>query len=278
MSALRDRLLAHLRELARVRDPFMNTQGHFYAREYVREQFARWGPVRTERFSYRGRSHQNLVLDLPGRGAPLLVGAHYDTVPNSPGADDNASGVAVLLELARAFATAPLPVPVRLIAFDLEEVGLIGSRHHAERLHQRRESVRLMLSLEMLGYRDRRPGSQRYPAPGMRLLYPDRGDFIALVGNTKARRAIARMGRTFRQTVPCEWLAVPNAGKQLPDLRRSDHAPFWDRGFPAVMVTDTSFLRNPHYHQPSDTLDTLDLEFLTGVCTGTIAALHQLVA
>lgn len=280
---LRERLRSHLQALVRERDPFFATEGYFYVQHYIRQQLAQWGSVATYGFEVRGRSHQNLMLQLPARStsrspvAPILIGAHYDAVPGSPGADDNASGVAALLELARALATQPSRFPVQLVAFDLEEYGLAGSTAYAATLRQRRQPLRLMLSLEMLGYRDARPQSQTYPA-GLQYLYPNRGDFIGLIGNWPTLPDLWHLSRSIRQAgkTPCEWLPAGQRGVWVPDTRRSDHAPFWDQGYRAILVTDTANLRNPHYHQASDRLDTLDLDFLTGVCQGLMVGIQTL--
>ncbi len=274
---LQQNLQSHLEQITRDRDPFFATAGHFYVQHYIHEQLSQWGTVEIHEFEFRGRKHQNLILNLPGLlpQSPILIGAHYDTVPGSPGADDNATGVAVLLELARAIAADPAPFPVRLVAFDLEELG-VGSKIYAESLRQQGQKLRLMISLEMLGYCDRRPNSQRYPAPSLQRLYPNSGDFIALIGNFKTIPDLICLSRNMRQSVPCEWLPVDNRGLLLPDTRRSDHAHFWDQGYGAIMVTDTANLRNPHYHQGSDRLETLDLPFLTGVCQGLIQSIRLL--
>jgi aminopeptidase YwaD len=272
-----DRLAAHLQEVVRERDPYGAPVGHAYVQAYVTQQFTRYGVVTAHEFGHLGRTHQNLVLDLPGqtdRGL-VLVGAHYDAVPGSPGADDNGSALAVLLELARAFSTTPARRPIRLIAFDLEESDRAGSRAYAEDLRRRGESLALMISLEMLGYRDPRPGSQRYPT-GLRYFYPDKGDFIGLIGNVRALPHLKRLAGEVRKAVPCEFLPVPFKGRIVPDTRRSDHASFWDLGYPAIMVTDTANMRNPHYHRPSDTIETLDLGFLTAVCQGLTSGLAAL--
>ncbi|MGL5060545.1 MAG: M28 family peptidase, partial [Microcoleus sp.] len=207
---------------------------------------------------------------------PIIIGAHYDSVPGTPGADDNATGVAVLLELAAEFASKPVKYPLQLVAFDLEETGYFGSTHHAAKYKQQQQSIRLMISLEMLGYCDRTPNSQRYPA-GLQYFYPNSGNFIALIGNLRTIPDMINLSRNIRKSgQPCEWLPVPNRGLIVPDTRRSDHVPFWDNGYPAMMVTDTANMRNPHYHQASDTIETLDLDFLTGVCRGLIQAIRYL--
>ena len=277
MPSIQQALQAHLEQITRDRDPFLATAGHFYVQHYIHEQLSQWGAVEIHEFEFRGRKHQNLILNLPGLlpQSPILVGAHYDTVPGSPGADDNATGVAVLLELARAIATHPALYPVRLVAFDLEELG-VGSKIYAEALRRQGQKLRLMMSLEMLGYCDRRPNSQRYPAPFLQRFYPNSGDFIALIGNFKTIPDLIRLSRNMRQSIPCEWLPVDNRGLLLPDTRRSDHAHFWDQGYGAIMVTDTADLRNPHYHKGSDRLETLDLPFLTGVCQGLIQSIRLL--
>ncbi|CDN10242.1 putative aminopeptidase [Richelia intracellularis] len=207
---------------------------------------------------------------------PILIGAHYDAVPGTPGADDNATGVAVLLELARIFATEPIKYPLRLVAFDMEEYGLLGSTDYVDQLKQAQQPLRLMISLEMLGYCDSPPNSQNSPRP-LELFYPNCGNFIALIGNLRTIWDLVGMSRNINQAgVPSQWLPVPNRGKIVPDTRRSDHARFWDAGYPAIMVTDTANMRNPHYQQPSDTMATLDLYFLTGVCFGLESAIRNL--
>jgi Zn-dependent M28 family amino/carboxypeptidase len=278
MSELQARLRSHLRQIIRERDPYFATQGHFYVQQYVRQELAQWGAVGEQAFQVKGMQLQNLVLDLPGRTdrPPILIGAHYDAVPQSPGADDNATGVAVLLELARIFKAKPARYPLRLVAFDLEETGyeLAGSTYYARSLQQ--APLRLMISLEMLGYCTAAAGSQQYPA-GLQYFYPHQGNFIGLIGNLKTIPDLIRLNRAMRQAgTPSEWLPAGRRGLIVPDTRRSDHAVFWDLGYRALMVTDTSYLRNPHYHLPSDRLDTLDLTFLTGVCQGLAEGIQRL--
>ncbi len=284
---LKERLHSHLIQVVRDRNPYLASAGHFYVQQYIREQLGQWGTVETDDFAVRGRIHHNLLLDLPplnpslAKGGkqeklPIIIGAHYDTVPGTPGADDNATGVAVLLELARAIALQPLKYPVQLVAFDMEESGCWGSRHHSAKCKQQQQSIRLMISLEMLGYCDRTPNSQSYPA-GLKYFYPNIGNFIALIGNLRTVRDMITLSRNIRKVgQDCEWLPVPNRGLIVPDTRRSDHAPFWDNGYPAIMVTDTANMRNPHYHQPSDKIETLDLVFLAGVCQGLVEAIRHL--
>lgn len=280
-ASLQQALLEHLQQVIRDRDPFLASEGHFYVQQYIRQQLAQWGAMDVHEFEVRGRKYQNLILNIPAQSPttrpPILIGAHYDAVPGTPGADDNATGVAVLLELARALASEAARHPVQLVAFDLEEMGLLGSRAYATDLKQQGQPLRLMISLEMVGYCDRTPGSQKYPT-GLQYFYPDRGDFVGLIGNWQTIPDLIRLSRSIRKIgkVPSEWLPAGNRGMIVPATRLSDHSPFWDLGYRAMMITDTSFMRNPHYHQESDRLDTLDLDFLTGICQGLIAGIRRL--
>lgn len=281
MLDLKARLQAHLIAIVGDRDPYFATAGHFFVQQYIYQQLEQWGAPTVQEFQIQGLTLKNFILELPAASSrsqrslpPVLIGAHYDAVPGSPGADDNATGVAVLLELARAFAQTPIRYPLLLIAFDLEEIGLAGSTYYAASLQQ--EPLRLMLSLEMLGYCDRTPGSQQYP-PGFKYFFPSQGDFIGLIGNLKTIPDLIHLSHHLRRAgVPCQWLPPGRRGLLLPDSRRSDHAPFWDRGDRALMVTDMANLRNPHYHKPSDRIETLDLDFLTGVCQGLEQGLRHL--
>ncbi len=278
---IRHNLETHLREVVRPRDPYFATGGHFYVREYIRQELAQFCEVKTHEFTINGQTHSNLILDLPApeniaNKPPILIVAHYDAVPGSPGADDNATGIAVLLELARVFSSITARFPLRLVAVDLEEYGLLGSKAYARLLKQQKQSLRLVIGLEMLGYCDNRPNSQLYP-PLLKYFYPNRGNFITLIGNFHTMLDTIKMAKNIRKTsLPCEWLVAPLRGFLVPDTRRSDHAPFWDCGYKAIMVTDTANLRNPHYHKSSDTLATIDLDFLTGVCQGLIGAIENI--
>lgn len=280
---LQERLYLHLKQIVRDRDPYLATAGHFFVQQYIHAQLAQWGNVETFEFQVRGKTHQNLILNIPGSISdrpPILIGAHYDAVPGTPGADDNATGVAVLLELARIFTLEhSAKSPLRLVAFDLEEYGLLGgsgASEYAAYLSQHQQPLRLMISLEMLGYCNSHPGSQLYPAPLDRF-YPNRGDFIALIGNLRTIPDLIRLSRSIRKVgVASEWLPIFNRGLIVPQTRLSDHAHFWDQNYPAMMITDTAMLRNPHYHKSSDTIETLDLNFLTSVCYGLTQGIRSL--
>lgn len=278
--SLQEKLYEHLEQIVRERDPYLASEGHFFVKQYIKEQLSQWGELITHEFAVKGQKHQNLILNLPAaeeqKLPPILIGAHYDAVPGTLGADDNGTGVAVLLELAAAFAKQPTKYPIRIVAFDMEEYGLLGSKAYAAHLKQNQEPLRLMLSLEMLGYRDSTNGSQRYPADFLKYFYPRTGDFIALVSNLITIRDTIRLHKSLCQNnLNCQWLPVPNNGKWIPGTSFSDHSPFWEQGYRAMMVTDTAFLRNPHYHKSSDTIETLDGKFLTDVCNGLITGIRS---
>jgi Zn-dependent M28 family amino/carboxypeptidase len=235
--------------------------------------------VESDFFGYGGETFRNIVARHPGeQNEPLIiVGAHLDSVLGTPGADDNASGVAVLLESARLFAKARLRPEVLFCAFNLEELNMIGSTAFARKLKAAGTKVDAMISLEMVGYSDASAGSQKYPV-GLSRLYPDHGDFIGVVGNWKSNTLLSKFSAAMRQAagLQVETLSVPGRGMIIPAVRLSDHAPFWDLGYPALMVTDTSFYRNPHYHRATDTLETLDIEFMAKVGEGVVRAVSAL--
>lgn len=280
--SLQSRLLEHLQAVSCARDPIFSPLGHLAVRSYIRERLGQWGQVEAEPFTAPGQEGCNLILELPGQPrpgnplAPILIGAHYDAVHGSPGADDNATGVAALLEIARTFARQPARRPLRLVAFDLEERGCLGSQVHAWVCIETEQPLGLMISLEMLGYCQPTPQSQRYPLAWMSKVYPQRGNFMALVGNLGALPALWQLRRALRHSkVPTALLPIVNQGHPIPRVRASDHAAFWDAGYNAVMVTDTAELRNPHYHQDSDRIETLDLPFLARVTQGLTLAIQR---
>ncbi len=250
--------------------------GLMAVRAYLSEQLGALGPVQEHHFREGIDAGTNLILKLPGQRPeldPLLVAAHYDGPLHSIGADDNASGLAALIELAKHWAAEPPRRPVWIVAFDQEEWGMLGSTALASELKAGGQKLELMVSLEMLAYT---AATQSYPHPAMRALYGNRGDFIAVVGNLGAGAMLPGLANRMGEHVITKVLPVPDAGRAIPDVRLSDHSPFWDAGYDAVMITDTSFMRNPHYHQPTDRLATIDLQFLAGVCRGLIAGLERL--
>jgi len=267
-------LRRNLQAIVGERSPFSGQRHLAEVESFIEKELASYGlAVESDTFSYRGKNFRNIVGRLSAqRGASLIIlGAHFDSVEGTPGADDNASGLAVLLEAARLLSRARLRSELLFCAFNLEELNMIGSTYFAKKLKAAEVKVEAMISLEMIGYTDPRPGSQKYPI-GLSWLYPERGDFIGVIGNWNSSSLLRRFTRQMRQVpgLPVETLSVPGNGGLVPAVRLSDHSPFWDLGYPALMVTDTSFFRNPHYHGPRDTLDTLNLDFMAKVCAGVI--------
>jgi aminopeptidase YwaD len=275
----RSRIIRSLQRIVGERSPFGDARHLAAVEEFIKAEFASYGlAVESDSFSYRGESFHNIVARLgKSKSEPLIiVGAHFDSVVGTPGADDNASGVAVLLEAARLFAQLNLATQVLFCAFNLEELNMIGSTVFARKLKMDGAKIAAMVSLEMVGYTDPRPGSQKLPA-GLSRFYPDRGDFIGVVGNWQSNALLHKFAAGMRQAakLQVETLSVPGKGMILPAVRLSDHAPFWDLGYPALMITDTSFYRNPHYHAGTDLIETLDIDFMANVCEGVVRGLGE---
>ena len=225
---------------------------------------------------------KNLIADLKGSITPkqiFIVAAHYDTVKNTPGADDNASSVAGMLEVARVLAKTSLASTVRFIAFDNEENELLGSSQYAKSLHNNGAKVIGMISLEMIAYTCKNCQTPFSDIPEKQCLdvEPENikaGNFIGIIANSDSANMVAAFknsAASFVSTLDIVSAVVGGNGNCFPSTRRSDHAPFWDQGYPALMITDTANFRNPNYHKSSDTLDTLDLDFATKVVKATLA-------
>jgi hypothetical protein len=247
------------------------------AADYILAQFEMAGAqTRVQGYDVGGRAYRNLIARFgPDTGPLLVIGAHYDSCGDTPGADDNASGVAGLIELARALAATAPPAPVELVAYTLEEPPYfrsddMGSARHAQGLHQQRREVRLMLSLEMIGFFRDSPGSQRYPIKALQWLYPDEGNFVALVGAYRDFGVMRRVKGLFKGASRLPAVSI-NAPSTVQGIDFSDHASYWRYGMPAIMVTDTAFLRNPNYHGRGDTADTLDYVRMAQVVRGAYA-------
>ena len=257
---------------------------------WLEGRFAACGYATTRQtYQDSGEACHNVIAELRGTRHPeriFVIGAHYDSEGSTPGADDNASGVAALLALAEQFAGRPLPVTLQFVAFVNEEpphfwTETMGSYVHAQSLRRAKAQVLGMWSLESLGYYRTERGTQTYPglshANPLDLLYPDTGDFVAFVGNAGSGRLVRRSVSAFRRQVafPSEGMA---ATAWLPGIGWSDHWSYWKAGYPALMVTDTAPFRNPNYHQPSDTPETLDFERLARVTAGLARILPTVVA
>ena len=199
----------------------------------------------------------------------IVVGAHYDAVARSPGADDNASAVAVLVELAHMLKETPeLNCDVELVSYDEEEVGLLGSRYHAKKLKSQNVDVVCMFSMDMVGYYSDEEDSQDYPISGMSSLYGTKGDGLAMIGRPQDVRLLAAAQKAFREATPLRIIALPAPPGFDILLSRSDHAPFWWEGYPGLFFTNTAEFRNKNYHKATDTWDTLDYDRLTQVPVG----------
>ena len=288
-----DYLRTHLDALVGERHPVTTPAALLQTEQYLMEQFRIFGwEVSTHAFEGLGKTYRNVIAEFPftrpdhnnmgfeqAGSLPLIIAAHYDTVEGSPGADDNASGLAVLLEVARRVPEVRSIDPVRLIAFCLEEEDLLGSMAYAEQLLGRHQQIRGAIVLECVGYTSSVSGSQKAP-PGTPIELPSVGDFLGIVGNQDSAGLVDSFERASHGSVPAlktVSLVVPGQGEMLPDTRRSDHAAFWRYGFPALMLTDTADFRNPHYHQSTDTLETLDLQFIERVADAVTAAAIALI-
>lgn len=244
---------------------------------YIRHTLEDLGyQVGVQSFESEGMTVQNLEIELPGDTAPeeiIVVGAHYDTVEGGPGANDNASGIAALLEITRLLAGKTHARTLRLVAFVNEEQPFssgeeMGSRVYAERSRQRGEQIKAMISLETIGFYTDQAASQHYPFP-FNYFYPDTGNFLGFVGNLSSWPLVRRAIGAFRASTafPSEGVAAPS---WIRGVGWSDHASFWNAGYPAIMITDTAFFRYQHYHEATDTAEKLDYRGLARVTRGLV--------
>jgi hypothetical protein len=254
------------------------------AASYVEREFRRSGlAVAVQEYRAEGRTVRNLEVEIEGTSSPgeiVLIGAHYDSAPGSPGANDNASGVAALIEMARLLAKKPLARTVRFVAFVNEEppmfmTGQMGSLRYARRARQRGENIVAMLSLETIGYYSREKGSQSYPTLLLRPFYPSRGNFIAFVGDLSSRSLLRRCLASFRRRsdFPAEGLSAPG---WVTGVDWSDHWSFRQEGYPAIMVTDTAVFRYPWYHSAGDTPEKVNYPAMARVTAGLAGAIADL--
>ena len=272
-----DRIREHIRLLAGVRHPVVSPDALERAADYISASFQFLGyKVEPHSFCEGNREFRNIIATRSDKNHSenrVLVIAHYDTISSSPGADDNASGVAVLLELARIMRPLQFERTVQFIAVNLEEnekvgdPGFLGSRALAARAKEEGWKIEGVVVLESVAYAGEavvQKSPEKMPAE-----FPKVGNFMAVVGNDLSAELVEAFGQVIQRyqiPLPIQFLIVPGTGELFPDTRRSDHSPFWDRGFKAVMVTDTCNFRNPNYHQPTDTLETLNVEFAAEVC------------
>ncbi len=281
-----DQIRSHIRALEGVRHPVAAPEALEHAADYIKMSLRVLEYEMDEhRFLDNSRHYRNIIGTRRGLYYPnesIVVLAHYDTVAESPGADDNASGVAVMLEIASMLAECQFERTIHFIGVSLEEnekcdepcSGTRGSRALTAHVRENGWNIEGVFVLESVAY----AGDsivQTIPL-GVTIPVPDVGNFIAIIGNERSKElteAFARSVKRYRADLSHIVLEVPGNGEVLPDSRRSDHAPFWDEGFKAIMITDTTNFRSPHYHQPTDTLETLNLEFAAKVCCATAGAI-----
>lgn len=271
------RFVAHVTELCR--NPagrnYIEKKGLDAARKYIAGQFESSGyQVKFHEYQLNGDAVANIEVELTGTSRPkeiIIVGAHYDAVPGAPGANDNGSGVAAILELADRFKDKSFQHTVRFLAFVNEEppnfmTGNMGSYVYAKKLAKDKENIIAMFSLETIGYFSDKTGSQHYP-PFFNLFYPKKGNFIAFVSNLSSRGLVTKSIRSFRahSTFPSEGIAAPAF---IPGISWSDHWSFWKHGYPAIMITDTALYRYPAYHTSEDTPEKVDYEKMVYVVKG----------
>ncbi len=249
--------------------------------EYIRATWTDAGftDIRSQQYAVRGVTCANLEVEIPGTVQPgeiVVIGAHYDSVPGSPGANDNGSGVAALLALSRRYAHQQPHRTLRFVAFVNEEppffqTSHMGSLVYARQSREQGENIVAMISLETIGYYSDAPGSQRYPPP-FGLFYPSQGNFIAVVGHTGSGELVRRAIRVFRETTPfpSEGAALPS---WIPGVGWSDHWSFWRAGYPGIMITDTAPFRYPHYHSAHDLPAAMDFDRMARVVDG----LHHVI-
>ncbi|MHB8069395.1 MAG: M28 family peptidase [Desulfobaccales bacterium] len=248
------------------------------AEDYVFRNFQEMGYApRRQTFICQGREVSNVIAGNQAPGGYYILGAHFDTVAGTPGADDNASGVAVLLEVALLARNLKPSRPWTFIGFTTEEppaffTPYMGSRVYAQEARKRKDKILGMLCLEMVGYYRQEPGSQELPLPLRLMGYPTTGNFLGLVSDRRSKPLMERLDQALKQggNLPTVTLSVPLGGHILPEVRLSDHANFWDEGYPAIMLTDTAYLRNPHYHGPGDVMENLDLEAMAELVLGLV--------
>lgn len=265
---------------------YLDTEKLNKAADYIEEKFRSYKcNVKRQPFKAEDKTYYNIEAEVKGtsdKDKIIVIGAHYDTIAGTPGADDNASGVAGILELARLASEKPLPYTIRLVAFALEEPPFfrtrnMGSYVYAESLKKEGLEIEGMVSLEMIGYFCDKDGCQYYPLPFFRWFYPKKGNFLSFVGDIGSRKFTQKIKKAFQKSssLPVESL---NTIPLVPGVDLSDHLSFWRFGYNAFMITDTAFYRNPHYHARSDTAEKLDYkkmaEFIKGLYNA-LELIHQ---
>lgn len=249
---------------------------------YIKKQMSQYDSnLLLQEYQIENQKFYNLVLEKPGEIVPdeiIVIGAHYDTVLNSPGADDNASGIACLLELIRLLQNYSNRRTIRFVAFTLEEPPFfaseqMGSQVYARSCRAKNENIIGMIALEMLGYYTVKKNSQKAPFKDLKGKYSDKGDFIAVVGNESSRPLTEKFTASLKHTSLIKTeLFIPFS--YLPEIELSDHSSFWKQNYSAIMITDTAFYRNPNYHEAGDTIDTLNFRYFAKLVFSLVSALQ----
>lgn len=278
------RLEAHVRKLSIELGP--RDEGHIENLDrvaaYIKDEFSQTtAQVSEQVYRVQGKTYRNVVADFgPESAARIIVGAHYDTAGPLPGADDNASGVAGLIELARLLGRQQPPLRVQLVAFSLEEPPYfrttgMGSSVHATSLRNQNVQVRVMISLEMIGYFSDAPNSQSFPIGVLSAFYPSKGNFISVVGRLSDGLLVRKAKSAMRNATPLPVYSI-NAPQFVPGVDFSDQLNYWHAGYSAMMITDTAFYRNRNYHTPEDTAEKLDYKRMAMVVEGIYAVVMEL--
>lgn len=277
-------LIKHVKQLSETYHPrnYMQLENLNASADYIKQQLEQYTDNVTEQhFQVQGKTYRNIIARFgPSEGELMVIGAHYDSCCKTRGADDNASGVAGLIELAHLLKQNAPPSPVELVAYSLEEPPFfgtenMGSAFHAKRLKENKETVKLMMSLEMIGYFSDESDSQSFPLDLMKSLYSDKGNFISVIGNISNRSVTGKVKSLMMGASDLQVYSL-NAPAIVPGIDYSDHLHYWENDFPAVMITDTSFYRNHSYHEPEgDTWDSLDYQRMAKVIQGVYAVVHH---
>jgi hypothetical protein len=286
---LQSRLRSHVNLLAGIIGPrYLGKPSTIDATTaYITQQFTDIGDTVTRQtYSVNNTTASNLIIDRPGSTHPdqiVIVGAHYHTVPSTPGADDNASAVAMLIEVARLLKPLAFRRTLRFVSFACEEpphfyTDTMGSQHYAHSCRQAQEKIVAMLCLEMVGFFSDQPNSQQIPPAiprPLHFLFPKRANFLTSVANFKSAKLLYSFRKGFKRATNLRLFSIA-LPERINEIRLSDNSSFWDQNYPALMITDTSFLRNPHYHQPTDLPETLDYPRLTQATLGVASAVARI--
>ena len=274
----KDRLYADVEKLTSIDPPrnYLNLESLNAIADYIHEEFKQWDcEIQVQEYLADDNIYKNVIASFnPTHPVRVVLGAHYDVCGEQPGADDNASAVAGLLEVGRLIhqLKPTLNCRVDLVAFSLEEppyfqTPLQGSAIHASSLAKAKVDVKAMICLEMIGYFSDEPNSQQFPLPQLAEIYPSVGNFIVVVGQMGEESLVQEVKKSMQAVAQIDVQSIA-APRSVTGITFSDHASYWDQGYPAVMINNTSFYRNPNYHEPTDTIDTLDFDKMTEVVRG----------